>query len=197
MIRSPPLGRVSGSAPSGGTGRDRESRKAACSPRSSSLPLPARLPRALLDSLANYATLNVRFSARPVRVLRRLFMSRLFCYSLHRRVGVSCLCFLPRLDLVPRTFAQSRQRLRLHGLWIIHRRKSCRAQQRIRQRAILRPQPRHFFFQQLDIIRPPELLEYFQHNFEHTRTAGENRHFKRFNGLPFAPVRAERPQWSD
>jgi hypothetical protein len=64
-----------------------------------------------------------------------------------------CFGFFPRLNLVPGTFAQPRQWLGLRLFGIIDRRKTCRAQQRIRQRAILRAQPCHFAFQQPDV--PP------------------------------------------
>src|SRR6266851_8100556 len=59
--------------------------------------------------------------------------------------------FTPRLDLVPGTLSQPRQRLRLRCLRKLHRRKSRRAQKRIHERAILRPQPRHFTFEQPDV----------------------------------------------
>src|SRR5580704_6444055 len=57
MILSVVLGRVSGSAPSGGTGHGREPWKAACSLGSSSLPLPARCFTVPIDKFAFSATL--------------------------------------------------------------------------------------------------------------------------------------------
>src|SRR5229473_4750982 len=59
--------------------------------------------------------------------------------------------FAPRLNLVPGTLAQPRQRLRLRRLRILHGRKSRRAQQRVGQRAILPAQPRHFAFEKADV----------------------------------------------
>src|SRR5579859_390390 len=61
--------------------------------------------------------------------------------------------FTPRLNLVPRTLTQARQRLWFRRLRVIHRRKSRGAQQRVGERAILRAQTGHFAFQHSDV--PP------------------------------------------
>ena len=62
-----------------------------------------------------------------------------------------CFGFFPRLNLVPGTLAKARQGLRFRRFGIFDRRKTCRAKQRVRQRAILRAQPCYFAFKKADV----------------------------------------------
>jgi hypothetical protein len=79
-------GSVSGSAPSGGTGHSRELWKAACSPRSSSLPLPARSFRGLsIDKFHRSAMLKAVLGC--VQVFRAALLSRPFSLCLGCRLG--------------------------------------------------------------------------------------------------------------
>src|SRR5437016_13754369 len=71
--------------------------------------------------------------------------------------------FTPSLELVPGALSQARERLRLRRFRKFHGRKSRRAEQRVQQRAVLRAQTRHFFFEQPDIARPESLFKLFKH----------------------------------
>ena len=62
---------------------------------------------------------------------------------IQRRFPLRPLLILP-LNLLPRPLPHSRQLHRLHRFRKLHRRKPRRPQQRIHQRPILHPQPRHF-----------------------------------------------------
>jgi hypothetical protein len=101
-----------------------------------------------------YALLGLKpAQARVPVLLRRMSLLRWF--------GVCGFGFFPGLELVPGTFAQARQRLRLGPFGKLDRRVSGGAQQRVQQRAIFGAQaflfrafPREFFFESARIPRP-------------------------------------------
>ena len=68
-------------------------------------------------------------------------------------------CLSPGLELVPGTLPQARQGLWLRRFRKFHRWKSRRSEQRIHQRAILRPQPRYVGFEHADIAAVEQPLK--------------------------------------
>src|SRR5882724_9032239 len=111
----------------------------------------------------------VQVSALGYRSIRpRLFPAVKIYRRVSHRTGLA-----PRLNLVPRALPQPRQSLRLHRLGILHRRKSRRTQQRIRQRAILRTQPRHFGLEEADVSPLQQSLKKICHVLSsHTEASG-------------------------
>src|SRR5438552_2565181 len=108
--------------------------------------------------------LAVRY--RSIRPLKRCFVKIRGAVSVHPdrvRTQTPRFSFTPSLELVPGALSQARERLRLRRFRKFHGRKSRRAEQRVHQRAVLRAQTRHFFFEQPDIARPEQSSKQFKH----------------------------------